>query len=66
VLERDRRARHLALRVSVAATVLTGAYVLWRVPTLPLARVYGAVAVISMLLLSRRIVHRLALEFLPD
>lgn len=63
---RERRARTLATRISLLATVLTALYVWLRVPALPMARLYGAIAVVSMLLLSRRIVHRVAMEFLPN
>ena len=66
-LARDTRARRLALRISLAATAATGAYVLLVMrPTTGLARMYGAVAVIAALLPVRRIVHKVAMEFLPE
>ncbi len=66
-LARDGRARKLAWRISVAATAATAAYVLLVMkPADFLARMYGAVAVIASLLLVRRIVHKIAMEFLPE
>jgi hypothetical protein len=45
----------------------TGAYVLLVMrPADGLARMYGAIAVLASLLLVRRIVHKVALEFLPE
>ncbi len=63
--ERDRRARRLASRISLPATLLVGLYVVLRVPPLPLARIYGAIAVLVTWIVVRKIVHRVALELLP-
>jgi hypothetical protein len=60
------RANRIARRISLAATLLVGLYVLWRTPPFPLARVYGAIAVLATYLIVRRIAQRLALELLPD
>ena len=66
-LARDRRARTLAWRISFGAMAATGAYVLLVMrPADGLARMYGAIAVLASLLLVRRIVHKVALEFLPE
>jgi len=66
-LARDRRARRLALRISMATMAATAAYVLFVMrPQDSTARIYGAVAIISSLLLVRRIVHKVAMEFLPE
>ncbi len=60
------RANRLARRISLAATLLVGLYVFWRTPPLPLARLYGAIAVLATYIIVRQIVQRLALELLPD
>lgn len=63
--ERRRRATRWASRISLPATLLVGLYVLLRVPPLPLARIYGVVAVVTTYIVVRKIVHRVALELLP-
>ena len=63
--DRARRASRLASRISLPATVLVGLYVLWRVPPIPLARIYGIIAVLVTYIVVRKIVHRVALELLP-
>jgi hypothetical protein len=62
--ERERRASRLAGRISLAATVLMAAYVALRVPTDPTARLYSAIAVLATYIITRRIVTRVALEYL--
>lgn len=67
LLARDTRARKLAMRISVGAVVATAAYVLLVMrPQDTIAKTYGAVAVIASLLLVRRIVYQIALEYLPE
>jgi hypothetical protein len=63
--EREGRARKLARRISLAATVLMAAYVAVRVPAAPMARLYGAIAVLATYIIAGRIVNRVAMEYLP-
>jgi hypothetical protein len=63
--EREGRARKLARRISLAATVLMAAYVAVRVPAAPMARLYGAIAVLATYIIVRRIVTLVAMEYLP-
>ena len=63
--ERAGRASRLARRISLLATLLVGLYVLWRVPPIPLARIYGGIAILVTYIVVRKVVHRVALEHLP-
>lgn len=65
-LERDTRARRLAWRISLVATVAAAAWIMTRVSPDPTARLYGGVAVLCVLFFTRKIVHRAAMEFLRD
>ncbi len=60
--QRQRRASRLANRISLAATVLMGLYVAFRMPPDPTARLYGAIAVLATYIIVRRIAARVALE----
>jgi hypothetical protein len=60
--ERSKRASRLANRISLAATLLMGLYVAFSMPPEPMARVYGAVAVLATYIIVRRIVSRVAME----
>ena len=51
-------------RISLAATVLMAAYVALRLPGDPMARLYGAVAVLATYIIVRRIASRVAMEYL--
>jgi hypothetical protein len=63
---RQARADRLAGRVALAGTALMGLYVWFRVPAEPvLGRIYGAIAVAATYILLRRIVSRIAMEYLP-
>lgn len=63
---REARAGRLAGRVALGATVLMAAYVWWRVPAEPLlGRIYGVIGVGATYILVRRIVSRIAMEYLP-
>jgi hypothetical protein len=62
--ERTGRARRLANRISLAATVLMAAYVAIRVSAAPMARVYGGIAVLATYIIVRRIATQVAMEFL--
>jgi hypothetical protein len=64
-LERLKRARRLSTRISLPATLLLGLYVIFRMPPTPLARIYGALAVVITYVVLRRIVTRVAMELLP-
>lgn len=64
--QRAARASHLARRISLPATLLVALYVILRVPPLPLARVYGIVAVLVTYIVVRKVVHRVALELIRD
>ena len=60
------RAGRLAGRWALGATLLMALYVWFRVPAEPaLGRIYGAVAVLATYVLVRRIVSRIAMEYLP-
>ena len=63
--ERKRRASRLANRISLAATVLMAAYVAIRVTAAPMARLYGAIAVLATYIIVRRIATQVAMEYLP-
>jgi hypothetical protein len=52
----------VANRISLAATVLMGVYVAFRMPPDPMARLYGAIAVVATYIIVRRIAARVALE----
>jgi len=60
--QRQRRASRLANRISLAATLLMGVYVAFRMPPDPMARLYGAIAVLATYIIVRRIAARVALE----
>ena len=60
--QRHRRASRLANRISLAATLLIGLYVAFRMPPDPMARLYGAIAVLATYIIVRRIAARVALE----
>jgi hypothetical protein len=60
--ERSRRASRIASRISLAATLLMGLYVAFQMPPDPMARIYGAVAVLATYIIVRRIASRVAME----
>ena len=62
--ERRQRASRLANRISLAATALMAAYVAIRVTAAPMARLYGAIAVLATYIIVRRIATSVAMEFL--
>jgi hypothetical protein len=64
--ERLARANRLAGRAGLVATVLVALYVWLVVPANPpIGRIYGVIAILATYILVRRIVSRLAMEFLP-
>lgn len=63
---RAARASRLARRISLPATLLVALYVAFRVPPLPLARVYGLIAVLVTYIVVRKVVYRVALELAAD
>jgi hypothetical protein len=52
----------VAARISLAATLLMGLYVALTMPPDPMARIYGAVAVLATYIIVRRIASRVAME----
>ena len=62
--ELSRRASRIAHRISLAATALMGAYVAFRMPPDPMARLYGAIAVLATYIIVRRVSSRVAMEML--
>jgi hypothetical protein len=60
--QRQRRASRLATRISLAATIVMGLYVAFRTPPDPMARLYGAIAVLATYIIVRRIAARVAME----
>ena len=60
--ERSRRASRIANRISLAATLLMGVYVALTMPHDPMARIYGAIAVLATYIIVRRIASRVAME----
>ena len=62
--EREGRARKLSRRISIAATVLMAVYVAVRVSAVPMARLYGGIAVLATYIIVRRIVTLVAMEYL--
>ena len=62
--ERSRRASRIANRISLAATLLMGVYVALTMPHDPMARIYGAIAVLATYIIVRRIASRVAMEAL--
>ncbi len=62
--EREARASRLGRRISLAATVLMAAYVALRVPADPTARLYAGIAALATYIIVRRIVTRVAMEYL--
>lgn len=62
--EVSRRASRIANRISLAATALMGAYVAFQLPPDPMARVYGAIAVLATYIIVRRVSGRVAMEMI--
>lgn len=63
---RESRANRLAGRAALVATALMALYVWLRVPAEPaLGRIYGAIGIAATYILVRRIVSRIAMEYLP-
>jgi hypothetical protein len=64
--EREGRARKIASRAALAATLLMGIYVALRTPREPNARILGAIAVLVTYVIVRRIAGRVAMEFMKQ
>jgi len=62
--ERKVRARRLASRISLAATVLMAAYVALRMTSAPMGRLYGVIAVLATYIIIRRIATQVAMEYM--
>ncbi|MBA2627868.1 MAG: hypothetical protein H0U85_07630 [Gemmatimonadales bacterium] len=65
VRERKRRANRISTIISLTATALTAAYVSFRIPADPGARLYAIVLVVAVYIITRRIATRVAMEALP-
>ena len=62
--EKRRKASRIGRMAAVPSTLAVGLWVLLRVPEdVPLARIYGMVAVVATYILVRRIVSRVAQDF---
>ena len=62
---RKRRANRVSSLISLAGTALAAAYVSFKLPAIPNARIYAVVLVVAVYIILRRIATRVALEFLP-
>jgi hypothetical protein len=62
---RKRRANRVSSLISLAGTALAAAYVSYRLPAIPNARIYAVVLVVAVYIILRRIATRVAMEFLP-
>ncbi|HET8624140.1 MAG TPA: hypothetical protein VFM14_11295 [Gemmatimonadales bacterium] len=62
--EREGRAKKISSRAALAATILMGLYVMFRVPEDPTARLTSVLAVLATYVIVRRIAGRLAMEFM--
>ena len=60
--ELSRRSSRIAGRLALVATLLMGAYVAFTLPPDPLARLYGAIAVVATYIIVRRVAGRVVLE----
>ena len=60
--ELARRSGRIAGRIALVATLLMGAYVALTLPPDPMARLYGAIAVIATYIIVRRVAGRVAME----
>lgn len=63
--ERRRRASLLSQRISLPAALAVAAWALIRMPSAPMARVYAGIAILATYVIVRRIVHHVAMEYLP-
>jgi len=63
--ERTGRARRLSRRISLPAALLMAGWVYLRVPDDPTARLYAGLAVLAVYIIVQRIVHHVAMEYLP-
>ena len=64
LIERKLRARRLASRISLVATVLMAAYVALRMTGAPMGRLYGVIAVLATYIIIRRIATQVAMEYM--
>ena len=63
--ERRGRANRLSQRISFPAALVVAAWALTRMSSVPMARLYAGIAVLATYLIVRRIVHHIAMEYLP-
>lgn len=62
--ELGRRSTRIATRIALVATALMGLYVAYAMPPEPMARLYGAIAVVATYIIVRRVAGRVILETL--
>ncbi len=62
---RQRRARRIASRLAIVATILMAVWTLWRLPQTDLARWYAGLGIGATYFLVRLIARRIAMEILP-
>jgi hypothetical protein len=63
---RSTRANRLSRLISLAATALFAAYVSFRIPPTPKARMWAVISVVLVFLIVRRVVKRVAMDALRD
>ncbi len=63
--ERRGRASRLSTRISLPVALLVALWVFLGTPDDPTVRVYGGIAVLATYVIVRRIVHHVAMEYLP-
>lgn len=63
--ERRGRANRLSQRISLPAAAMMALWVFLAMPEEPGARIYAAIAVLATYVIVRRIVHHVAMEYLP-
>ncbi len=63
--ERRRKAERLAQRYAIGASVLMGAWLIWKTPPAMPQRIFGAASVFLVYIIVRRTVSRLVQEYLP-
>lgn len=60
--ELSRRSGRIAGRIALVATILMGLYVALTLPPDPMARLYGAIAVVATYIIVRRVAGRVVRE----
>ena len=63
---RSARANRVARLISLLVTALAAAYVSLRIPPTPTARMWSAIGVVAVYLITRRIAKKVAMQHLRD